>query len=374
LELERTRVGLHRDETGVGTWKRILINSYDQNRDKFEGIWDGTEEICSLSKIYLLFDAENPFLFAKKVSLATQEREKAESIIRYNFYIDKMEYVNLIDITEDQKIRLRKGIEKIPYLKMELKYIEDLLKELNLNYLRSTNKIIFDKFYNSRKQKKLIIKNLKMGEYFSNSDESNLPIENGVPVSKVRYLGLEEVPPYKYIENYKKFTFRTLLCRKEIIDCLSKIREECNKIKDSHNIYNLNISKPLRLQEFKQMQKSTIFQLGKKLECEWVKTIKETLEKSLKGVGKGSFNLNVASKEIYEYLKLKKYMNVVKSIMQDTLYTLVTKSTTRFVEFIESYIPEEVIINDVHDPQDSCNRSQFYQVKRIIRGFWEVIS
>jgi dynein heavy chain len=188
-----------------------------------------------------------------------------------------------------------------------------------------------------------------MGEYFSEYDDSNLPVENGIPISKVRYLGLEDVPSYKYIENYKKFTFRTLLCRKEIIDCLTKIREECNKIKDSHNIYNLNITKPLRLQEFKQMQKSTIFQLGKKLESEWVKTIKETLEKSLNGVGKGSFNLNVASKEIYEYLKLKKYMNVVKSVMQDTLYSLVTKSTTRFVDFIESYIPEEVIINDVND-------------------------
>ena len=28
----------------------------------------------------------------------------------------------------------------------------------------------------------LIIKNLKIGEYFSNSGESNLPIENGVPL------------------------------------------------------------------------------------------------------------------------------------------------------------------------------------------------
>ncbi len=342
-------VALHRDENGVGTWKRVLINSFDKVKDKFEGVWDGTEDRCIISKIYLLFDAENPFLFAKKVSLAMTEREKAESIIRYNFFIDKMLLENLTEMTDDQRIRLRKGIERISYLKMEPKYIDDLLKELNLNYLRSTNKIIFDKFYNSRKQKKLIINNLKLPENSNNLYDSNPAIINGEPVSRVRYLGLEYVPPYKYIESYKNFTFKTLLCRKEIIDCLEIIREECNKIKDKENIFSLTIKKPLRLQEFKQIQRSTIAHLGKKLEFEWIKTIKETLEKSLNGVGKGSFNLNVASKEIYENLKLKKYMTVVKSIMQDTLYTLVTKSMVNYVEFIEKYIPEEVIINDVND-------------------------
>lgn len=342
-------VALHRDEDGIGTWRRVLINSYDKTKDKFEGIWDGTEERCVISKIYLLFDAENPFLFAKKVSLATMEREKAESIIRYNFFIDKMVLENLSEMIDQMRNRLRIGVERIPYLKMEPKYIDELLKELNLNYLRSTNKIIFDKFYNSRKQKKLIINNLKLPENSNSAYDSNPQIVNGEPVSNVRYLGLEYVPPYKYIESYKNFTFKTLLCRKEIIDCLQKIRDECNKIKDSFNIYNLGILKPLRLQEFKQIQTSSIEHLVKKLEFEWIKTIKETLEKSLNGVGKGSFNLNVASKEIYENLKLKKYMTVVKSIMQDTLYTLVSKSMVNYVEFIENFIPEEVIINDVND-------------------------
>ena len=57
----------------------------------------------------------------------------------------------------------------------------------------------------------------------------------------------------------------------------------------------------MRLQEFKSKQKANINIIGKKLD-EWVKIIKDTLEKSLTGVGKGSFNLNVASKEIYELL------------------------------------------------------------------------
>jgi len=272
--------------------------------------------------------------------LAHQEREKAESIIRYNFFIDKMVPENLSDITEDQKIRLRKGIEKIPYLKMEQKYVDELLKELNFSFMRTTNKIIFDKFYYSNLSSSLITTDLKLPRHIINNPD--------IRKTEGRFFGLENVPSYNYIQDYKDFTFKTLLCRKEIIDCLQKIKDECNKIRNYFSIFFFDIKRPLRLQVFKQIQKSAIAQIGKKLETEWVTTIKDTLEKSLNGVGKGSFNLNVASKEIYEYLKLKKYMTVVKLLMQDTLYSLVNKSMTSYVEFFEKFIPKEVVIDDVN--------------------------
>ena len=94
-------------------------------------------------------------------------------------------------------------------------------------------------------------------------------------------------------------------------------------------------------------QKTNINIVGKKLD-EWVKIIKDTLEKSLTGVGKGSFNLNVASKEIYEYLKLKKYMTVVKCLMQDVLHNLVTKSMENYVKFFQKFIPMKTEVKDVN--------------------------
>ena len=336
-------VGLHRDKDGTGKWRRVLINSYDPATEKYQGIWDDTtgeeKEPCALSKIYLLFDAENPFLFCKKVSLASAEREKAESIIRYNLYVDRMLNENLPDINDDIRKRLLNNIKKLSYLKMDQKNLDDLMRDLNNNYLRTTNKIIFDKFYYSNFSNLLIIDDLKLPPNIINNPD--------IRVVPVREKGLEPIPPYNYITSYKDFTFKTLLCKKEIIDCLQKIKEECNKIKNSNTIFFFDIKKPLRLQEFKSKQKASINIIGKKLD-EWVKTIKDTLEKSLTGVGKGSFNLNVASKEIYEYLKLKKYMTVVKCIMQDVLYSLVTKSMSNYVEFFQNYIPESVEVKDVN--------------------------
>ena len=243
-------VGLHRDKEGHGTWKRVLINFYNEKTEKYEGVWDEDKEEkepCSLSKIYLLFDAENPFLFCKKVKLACEERESAESIIRYNSYIDRMLIDQIQDMNEDVRKRLQNNIKKLKFLKVEQKNIDDLLRDLNCNYLRTTNKIIFDKFYYSDNANLLIIDNLKLPpEIINNPDIHKV---------EVREKGLEAIPPYNYVQSYRAFTFKTLFCKKEIVDCLQKIKEECNKIRNSNTIFNFDIKKPLRLQEFKSKQK-----------------------------------------------------------------------------------------------------------------------
>ena len=128
-------VGLHRDKDGKGTWKRVLIDYYNPKTEKYEGVWDeekDEKEHCSLSKIYLLFDAENPFLFCKKVKLACEERESAESIIRYNSYIDRMLIDQIQDMNEDLGKGLQNNTKKLKFLKVEQKNIDDLVRDLNM--------------------------------------------------------------------------------------------------------------------------------------------------------------------------------------------------------------------------------------------------
>ena len=202
-------VGLHRDKEGHGTWKRVLINFYNEKTEKYEGVWDEDKEEkepCSLSKIYLLFDAENPFLFCKKVKLACEERESAESIIRYNSYIDRMLIDQIQDMNEDVRKRLQNNIKKLKFLKVEQKNIDDLLRDLNCNYLRTTNKIIFDKFYYSNSANLLIIDNLKLPpEIINNPDIHKV---------EVREKGLEAIPPYNYVQSYQAFTLKALFRKK----------------------------------------------------------------------------------------------------------------------------------------------------------------
>ena len=81
-----------------------MAKAKDKENQEGNYVWDENKEEkkpCSLSKIYLLFDAENPFLFCKKVKLACEERENAESIIRYNSDKDIMLIDQIQDMNED---------------------------------------------------------------------------------------------------------------------------------------------------------------------------------------------------------------------------------------------------------------------------------
>ena len=64
------------------------------------------------------------------------------------------------------------------------------------------------------------------------------------------------MPPYTYAQSHRTYTFKTLFFKKEIVDFL-------NEIWNSNTIFNFDIKKHLRLQEFKSKQKDNINIIGK---------------------------------------------------------------------------------------------------------------
>jgi len=94
--------GLFRDGQGLGEWRPVLINGYDSERSVFTGYWDGTAEYVELPRIHLLFNAEDPRIFAQRVAQAHEERIYADSIIRYNFFIDNMPHQELPELDSEQ--------------------------------------------------------------------------------------------------------------------------------------------------------------------------------------------------------------------------------------------------------------------------------
>jgi dynein heavy chain len=57
--------GLRKDKNGTGTWQHVLIYEYDEEKEKFVGNWDDEgQERVELTRINLLFNAEDPRIFA----------------------------------------------------------------------------------------------------------------------------------------------------------------------------------------------------------------------------------------------------------------------------------------------------------------------
>jgi dynein heavy chain len=60
--------GLFRYEDNSAEWKPILISSYDEERSVYCGHWDPSNEYVELTRINLLFNSEDPRIFAQRVA------------------------------------------------------------------------------------------------------------------------------------------------------------------------------------------------------------------------------------------------------------------------------------------------------------------
>ena len=93
--------GLWRDKDGLCYWRRVKILKYLPKSERFEGYWENTKERCRLFRIFLLFDDEDPRMFAKRFKKAYSNRIYADSIIRYNYYIENMPTHQIPEIDND---------------------------------------------------------------------------------------------------------------------------------------------------------------------------------------------------------------------------------------------------------------------------------
>ncbi len=112
-----------------------------------------------------------------------------------------------------------------------------------------------------------------------------------------------------------------------------------------NRIWNTKLGKTMRVEEFKQHQQSSVGAIKfATRESGWVLRLEKIIKSSFNDVGKGWFYILEKSKETYEFGKLKKFLNLVNFMMQDTVLNLCKDSVHEFVKFILSYIPDSTEI------------------------------
>lgn len=116
-----------------------------------------------------------------------------------------------------------------------------MLSEVNFEFAKTMNQIIFDKHIKKNGP------NLISGPLV-------LPEEK--PKEEAPMKGMITIPPHNFPEQFSNFCFNSILNKDESIRAMQEIRKECNDVlvKD---IYNPNITKSMRVNEFKQIQKSS---------------------------------------------------------------------------------------------------------------------
>ncbi|PVD29059.1 hypothetical protein C0Q70_11656 [Pomacea canaliculata] len=286
---------------------------------------DGTRVKASgqfwVPRIRLMFRAEDPRIFAERVAEAFESRHVFEAELRYNLYVDCMPMDGVGELDQASLRRMVECARTTPGIDLQKNNLDDHLqvleREVNIDFCRSMNRIIFDK----------TVKDDRKTFAFVTIPET--------PIKAIPEKGCcMDVPEYPFDEQYDNFAFNSLLTLQESIQAMGKVRTECNRVSHNMSLYHIPTAKPMRLEEFEQTQSQATSQTSMYLKDSWISSLRVSIRTCLRDVGKGWFNIHEKNWEVYEISKLKKFMETVKFIMQDSLRFLVQDSLVSFTQMV----------------------------------------
>lgn len=74
----------------------------------------------------------------------------------------------------------------------------------------------------------------------------------------------------------------------------------------------------------------------------WIEDLIKVIKTNFSMVGKGWFNMQETSKITYDFGKLKRFLTVVRLMMQDTVLSVVKRCFLQFRDYLAESIPKRV--------------------------------
>jgi dynein heavy chain len=276
--------------------------------------------------------AEDPAVFAHRLSAAHASRRQFESYIRYSLYVDSMPIDEMQPLDNEQTARILASALNSKSLKSNALDTAPLLNEVNIDYARTMNKIIFDMNLKDPSHAALRAtlaalpppetKKRKTRGTISTvetASDSALPAASSVAASSQA----------SFQKTFSEFCFQAFITKPEIVNALIKVNSECIRILKL-GLFNTLIPKvfhlsmmtlhqleqvavlcfslfflwftcshqSVRLDEFEQLQNSAMGQTHHILTDAWVTALKNCVKTALRDVGKGWFNLQERSRYV----------------------------------------------------------------------------
>ena len=360
----------------IGEWKKVLISEYDAVQETFSGnIEDSNKTPFKKQKIFILFDAENPFVYAKRIIDALNTREIAENKIKYNYLLSKIPKIDkLNDLPELRKTKILNLISNTKDLSLVENSIAEEIMKINNSYFLTLNKLMFNRLYYNRQTAELCVGNLKIKQD---------------PVEEIALYAKERLPPYDYNDLSTKLNTKFLLCKKFIIDVINEIKENSNKMIEEMNLFKVNFTNTIKIDEFKKAEKNHFTAFKMKMEQEKIGEIKKVLKRISVKTEDDHFEIDFVVKKIqkkrkcvFEEDKRKEryvevlmqeinkhktisFIGLINSIVKDALYSLVCKSIVSFIMFFENLIPVTVEVKSANEVVNTYDPSYFKKIKNI---------
>jgi dynein heavy chain len=300
------------------------VCGYDEDAAMYQVRLAGEDRVLLRARVLLMFKADDPFMFAKRVAAALFIRDKTTRELVYNLCLDYMPVDFLPAMTEQQVQQIIK--KAVTTKKLLSEHVDaskgqlapeksSIIEEVNLDYLRALNRCILDQKHSENNR-------LPVQEQNRTLTALARPESTWGPLGK----GCIEMPQgYDYKQKNSEFSFRSFVKVPEVWACISKVMQESQRITNSCLFATTTAA--TRPEEFEQMQVSHREKTAELLREQWVASVNKAVKRSLENIGKGWFNLQEHRMNVYLQSKLSKLMTQIKFIMQDSIKTLSDNST-----------------------------------------------
>ena len=274
-------------------------------------------------RLQICFNAEDPRVFAQRVRAAQDAAKNAEIMIRYNLYVDCMPMDDVGSLNSEQVRRVVESALSVGKLQGADLDTSMLVSEINTDYSRTMNKIIFDA--------NVAASQGATGGAMSMASSLQLPSRQPEPIPPAK--GCVDASYDNFKQKFSALAFATFLTKPEVITALGTVQADCEKITKTR-IFNVSIKRSLDLDEFLNSQSAVNKMVARQVKDDWVHSITSTLRNSLQSCGKGHFNIYESKTDVYKFTKLKKLLTRINFGMQDSLRDLTLDSLQAYRDFI----------------------------------------
>eukprot|EP00762_Andalucia_godoyi_P006421 ANDGO_02891.mRNA.1 Dynein-1-beta heavy chain len=314
-------------------WEMCRVHSWDRVHRLFRVAFDRDNMNCLTNaanfhlvpRLNVLFIGEDPSLFCDRVLFAVAARKECAKEVLKHFVLKQMPVDALPGVAAsslDRIIRLTKS----PSILKKTPTADSMVHEVTEQFLEVQNQIIQSSFFSDASK-------FWNGRFYCFGVPYEVDVSFDSLVSTRADLPIE-CPAYEFEERLGQFRFHTFLQHPPVLTSLSMLRAECLRVQGSSKMFQFQRSRPFSLEEYEQIQTTSINSLGTTLREHWVPNIASNIENLLSKVQKGWMHLGENSREVYEMGKLARFFKTVRLIMSDTLRFIGLLSLADFEKYI----------------------------------------
>ena len=324
-------------------WCPVKVVGYDPERELYKIEFVNPPSIGGfIHRVKLFIYSEDPRVFANRYASAYYRRSYADSLIRYNYYIENMPTDEIPELSNEQITKMiTQAMTARSFRGKSRLDTQSLINEVNTDFAKIMNKIIFDRHIASTG------KEIIGGTLMLPPPESK----------KSRYYGMIDTADHDFKRIKNKFALESFITRKEAVKVGERINLECLEVSEKE-VFNTNFNKTLKLDEFKQIEASSISQCSYYLRETWVTKIKDIIKDNFRN-SKEWFNLSERDLDTYNRSKLKRFLTFVRLKMQGKILSLFEKSFKKYVNTLLRFIPKNCVVISTNSVRNEYDDIQF---------------